>query len=452
MIEENMQDIKELKTFLSFESISADTTRKNAVAACAKWLCNYLKVVGLKKVEMHSTKLHPIVYAEYISNPAYKTILFYGHYDVQPVDPVNKWQYPPFKPIIINNHIYARGASDDKGQLLVHIKAIEQLLKQNGELPVNVKCLFEGEEEIGSPNLRSFIEANKFALQCDVAVVSDTKMLSANQPAITYSLRGALNTELIISSSSKDLHSGTFGGMIQNPAIIISRILTDMHDQHYKVRIPGFYDDVRTLDEKERNFMKRNGPSDASMLQDATAKISFGEMGYTNYERTTIRPSITVSGISCGYQGEGVKNVIPSKAAVKINMRLVPDQKPETIAGHLSSFVKNRLPHGFKCQVNFSSMVDPVEVSRDHPYLLSAAHAYHQSFRQSPVLLRSGGTIPVVGMFKKILNVPTVLMGFALATDDMHAPNEKFYLPSFFKGIQTSIHFMKNLSVRSSHL
>lgn len=426
-MQKNLQYIEQLKTFLTFESISADTSKRQSVAACARWIYEHLKTAGLKKVEIYPTKLHPIVYAEYLSDPSYKTILFYGHYDVQPVDPIDKWQHPPFKPVIINNHIYARGASDDKGQLFIHIKAIEQLLKDTGSLPVNVKCLFEGEEEIGSPNLGSFIQVNKSKLQCDVAVVSDTKMLSADQPAITYSLRGALNTELVIKSSSKDLHSGTFGGMIQNPAHIISKIISDIHDADYKVRIPGFYNNVRAIDPNERDFMKQNGPSDESMLKDAAAGISFGEKGYSNYERTTIRPSVVISGITSGYQGEGVKNVIPSEASVKINMRLVSDQNPEMIAESLLSFIKNRLPDGFSYQLTFSSMVNPVEVPRNHRYLHAAVDAYRKSFLKPPVLLRSGGTIPVVGMFKKILNTSTVLMGFALATDDMHAPNEKFF-------------------------
>lgn len=446
MNEEKICCISQLKSFLRFPSISADSSKKEAVKACADWLYNHLKAMGLQTVEIHRTKLHPIIYAEHTSHPSYKTVLFYGHYDVQPVDPLSEWKHPPFEPLIKGDYIYARGASDDKGQMFVHIKAIERLLSENGSLPVNIKCLFEGEEEIGSPHLEDFIKAHRSKLQCDAAVVSDTKMLSENQPAITYSLRGSLNAELVIRRAGKDLHSGTFGGIVHNPADVISRIVAGIHDAQHKVMIPGFYDGVQATDQEERIFMKRNGPSDEMLLQDAGTTAWWGEKGYNHYERTTIRPSVTVSGLSCGYQGEGVKNVIPAQASMKINMRLVPDQRPQTIAENFSLFIQKRLPAGYTHQLKFSSMVDPIEVSRNDPYLRAAAKAYRKVFSHQPVFLRSGGTIPVVNLFEKILRVPTLLMGFALATDDMHAPNEKFFLPNFFKAIQTSILFMQHVN------
>jgi acetylornithine deacetylase/succinyl-diaminopimelate desuccinylase-like protein len=437
--------IDQLKTFISFPGISADSGKMDAVKRCASWLANHLKEIGLQTVEVHKTELHPIIYAEHISHPKLKTILFYGHYDVQPVDPLNAWKYQPFDPVVYDNHIYGRGASDDKGQLFIHVKAIQELLNSKTVMPVNVKCLFEGEEEIGSPHLGNFIRDNRGRLKCDVAVLSDTKMLSVGQPAITYSLRGSLNAEIIIKREGKDLHSGTFGGMINNPSDVISLLLSAMHDEHHTVNIPGFYDDVTEVSEDERMFMKQYGPSDASILNDAGVKNQWGEHGYSNYERTTIRPSVVVSGITSGYQGEGVKNVIPTRASAKINMRLVANQRPGAIAERFVDFVRGRLPAGYSHKIIFSSMVKPVEIFRRHPYLIAAANAYKDVFLKAPVFLRSGGTIPVVGMFKEIMNVPTVLMGFALATDDMHAPNEKFSLSNFFRGIDTSICFMENI-------
>jgi acetylornithine deacetylase/succinyl-diaminopimelate desuccinylase-like protein len=446
MQNDRKKNIEELKEFLRFPSISADSSQKASVLDCAKWLCHHLEKIGLQKVELHPTRLHPVVYAEQISNPSYKTILFYGHYDVQPVDPVKQWTHPPFQPVIKNNYLYARGASDDKGQLFVHIKAIEELLREEKKLPVNIKCVFEGEEEIGSPHLGNFLLAFKKKLSCDVAVVSDTKISSADQPAITYSLRGSLNAEINIRGHSKDLHSGTFGGMIENPGRILSLIVAGLFDNNNRITIPGFYENVKPVPETERSFMRVNGPPDRALLSDAGAIASAGEKKFSNYERTVIRPSLTICGINCGYTGEGVKNILPSTATVKINMRLVPYQDHKKIALSLMGFVKDRLPHYYKLNIKFSSAADPVEVSRSHPYIRAAAMAYHQVFSVPPKFLRSGGTIPVVSLLGKILGIPVVLMGFALATDDMHAPDEKFYLPNFFRGILTSKLFMKKIS------
>ena len=446
MRNERKKYIEELKEFLRFPSISADSAQKTSVLDCARWLCQHLKKIGLQKVELHATPLHPVVYAEQISNPAYKTILFYGHYDVQPVDPLKQWTNPPFQPVIKNDYLYARGASDDKGQLFVHIKAIEELLREEKKLPVNIKCLFEGEEEVGSPHLESFLLSQKKKLSCDVAVVSDTKIYSADQPAITYSLRGSLNAEINIRGHSKDLHSGTFGGMIENPGRILSVILAELFDNNNRITIPGFYENVKPVEETERRFMRLNGPTDKSLLSDAGALAGAGEKNFSNYERTVIRPSLTICGINSGYTGEGVKNVLPSAASVKINMRLVPYQDHKKIASSLIGFVQERLPPYYNLNVKFSAATNPAEVSRSHPYIKAAATAYHQVFSLPPKFLRSGGTIPVVSLLGKILGIPVVLMGFALASDDMHAPNEKFYLPNFFRGILTSKLFMKNIS------
>ncbi len=444
MKQETIICINQLKSFLSFPSISAESS-KEALKDCAIWLYNYLKEIGLQTVKIHTTKLHPIVYAEYVSLPSLKTILFYGHYDVQPVDPVNKWHSHPFKAIIKGDHIYGRGASDDKGQLFIHLKAIEKLIKRTGLLPVNVKFLIEGAEEIGSAGLQEFIIENAKMLKCDAVVVSDTKMLSEDIPAITYSLRGALNAEIKVQTSEKDLHSGTFGGCVPNATIVLSDFLNSLHNTDHSIAIKDFYNDVTQISSEERNFMLNNGPSDKDILRDAGTDTMWGEKGYSLYEKTTIRPSLSVTGISGGYQGEGVKNVIPSTAGAKLNFRLAMGQKPETVQALLNRHIEERIPAGIGFQVKYSSPGYPVGFTRDNKYIIAASNAYEKVFNVKPCLIRSGGTIPAVDYLHTILHAPVVLMGFAQAGDNMHAPDEKFYLPNFFRGIDTIINFIINI-------
>lgn len=439
--------IDELKQFLRFPSISSDSSQRFAMMNCAKWLYRHLKKIGLQKVQLYSTALHPIVYAEQISHPSYKTILFYGHYDVQPAGPLSKWEFPPFQPSIVNEYIYARGASDDKGQMFIHVKAIEYALRNKSSPGINIKCLFEGEEEIGSPNLGRFISQYQKLLHCDVAVVSDTKMLSANIPAITYSLRGSINTEIKISARGKELHSGIFGGMIFNPADVLCKLLGKIHHPSGRIMIPGFYSDVLSLSENEKKFMRNSGPDDNQMLKDAASIRSWGEEGFSNYEKTTIRPAIIITDLQAGYTGKGSKNAIPTSASARIDMRLVKNQSPKKIAAVFSSFAKQNIMPGVSYTIKHSSPAEPVEVSRNHPYILAAANAYSSAFNRKPVFLRCGGSIPVVSLFTYMLKAPVILMGFALASDNMHAPNERFYLPNLFRGIKTSLYFMKNVAV-----
>ncbi len=438
--------INDYKTFLRFPTISSDSSQKRALQDCAGWLYTHLKKIGMARVSIIQTAGHPIVYAEHISDPLFKTILFYGHYDVQPVSPLEKWKHPPFDPVIHKDYMYARGASDDKGQMFVHIKAIEIMLKSITSPGVNIKCLFEGEEEIGSPHLYDFIINQPGLLQCNVVVVSDTKMLSRDIPAITYSLRGSLNAEIILRGGNRDLHSGSFGGMVHSPADVLSRIAGKINHRLGKVMIPGFYDGIIPESEAERKFMQQYGPADNLLFADAGTHTTWGEAGYSNYEKTTIRPSVVISTLQAGHTGEGIKNVIPSVAVAKINMRLVKGQYPAKIAELFSTFINQYIPTGFTCNINYSSAVYPVEVSRNQPYLKAAADAYTKVFGNRPVLLRSGGTIPVVSLFHTKLKAPLILMGFARGTDNMHAPDEKFYLPNLWRGIKTSIQFMKNIS------
>ncbi len=438
--------LAELNEFISYPTISSDDKNKQAILQCAKWLARHFKSIGMQKAEIYRTSSHPVVYAEYITDLSLKTILFYGHYDVQPIDPIEKWHTLPFKAVIRENYIYGRGSSDDKGQLFIHVKAIESLLKKNERLPVNVKFLIEGSEEIGSKGLKEFIASNKNLLSCDVVVVSDTKMASINVPAISYSLRGSLNAEIFVQTLKKDLHSGTFGSCVPNAAITLSNLISRLHYSDNSIAIPGFYNDVEEVTISERKFMKLNGPSNESLLHDAEIINDWGEKNYSMNERTTIRPSLSVTGFTSGFQGKGVKNVIPSIASVKLNFRLVPKQNPGKIKLLFNNFIKQALPANISVKVMYSSFANPVTVLRNSPYIKAAVKAYENVFRQKVKLIRSGGTIAAVDYLNTILNIPVVLMGFAQVSDNMHAPNEKMYVPNFFKGIDTSIQFIRNVA------
>jgi acetylornithine deacetylase/succinyl-diaminopimelate desuccinylase-like protein len=440
--------LAELTEFVRFQSISAQPEHADDVKSCAAWLARHLQKVGLENVRTIPTARHPIVYAEWQHAPRRPTILIYGHYDVQPADPLDQWKSPPFEPIVRGNDLYSRGASDDKGQMFAHVKALEAYLKTVGVLPVNVKCIFEGEEEIGSSNLISFLESNKRALSADAAFVSDMPMPSAGQPAITYALRGALSTELEVTGAQHDLHSGIFGGAVPNPLQALCQIVAKLHDEQGRVAIPGFYDHVRESSEEERTYMAQTGPTDEQILQNAEADGAWGELGYSLYERTTIRPALSINGISGGYQGHGGKAVIPTHALVKLNFRLVPDQDPHEIESQFRRHIAAITPPAIRCRTRTNFGAKPVLVNFRHPAVRAAAIAGRKGFATSPVFLRSGGSIPVVNTFQETLGIPTVLMGFALPDDGMHAPNEKFHLPNFYRGISTSIWFLSEVASR----
>jgi Acetylornithine deacetylase/Succinyl-diaminopimelate desuccinylase and related deacylases len=440
--------VSELKELMRFPTVSAQPNHASDLKKCADWLAAHLRQIGLDHVQVAPTQRHPIVYADWTRTRGRPTVLIYGHYDVQPPEPLNEWQTPPFEPTVRGNDLYGRGACDNKGQLFAHLKALESLIRAQGELPVNIKCLFEGEEEIGSPNLNTFLARNLSALAADVAVMSDTRMLAPDRPAITYALRGALSLELEVSGPRQDLHSGNFGGAIHNPLQVLCEIIAGLHDANGRVTIPGFYDRVRHWSQQERERMARSGPTDMKILNDAKADSGWGEPGYTLYERTTIRPALTLNGIVGGYQGAGGKAVIPARALAKINIRLVPDQDPQEIARLFRVQVARITPPSVRVAVRTTSAARPALVSRAHPAMQAAAAAYRQGFGRAPVFLRSGGTIPVVSMFQRMLGIPTVLMGFALPDDRIHAPNEKFHLPNFFKGIVTCIGFLQETANR----
>lgn len=438
--------LEELKRFLRFPSVSAQSKHAGDVRRCAQWLAGHLKGIGMNGVRLIATPRHPIVYAEWTGAPGLPTVLIYGHYDVQPPDPLKEWTTPPFEPTVRGRYLYGRGACDDKGQLFAHVKALESSLKTSGRLPVNVKCLFEGEEEIGSPNLKTFLTANAEKLAADAAVMSDTRMLGPKQPALTYSLRGGLGMEIEVTGPRQDLHSGTFGGAVHNPLQALCEMVARLHDKDGRIAIPGFYDRVRALDPRERAYMATVGPSDAKILADASTERSWGEKGFSLYERTTVRPSLSICGITGGYQGEGTKAVIPARATAKLNFRLVPDQDPVEIEERVRRHLARLTPPTVRSRVVTNLRARPAEIDRRHPAVRAAAIAYRRGFGAAPVFLRSGGSIPVVNMFQEVLGIPTALMGFALPDDRIHAPNERFFLPNFERGIATCLAYLEEMA------
>lgn len=434
--------VAELKEFVRIPSVSAQPRHAADVRRCAAWLARHLEHVGLEHARVIETPRHPIVYADWLHAPGRPTVLVYGHYDVQPPDPLAEWRTPPFEPTVRGSNLYGRGACDDKGQLFAHVKALELYLRTAGRLPVNVKCLFEGEEEIGSPNLKPFIARHARALAADAVVISDTRMLGPDRPAITYALRGSLSLELEIRGAQHDLHSGNFGGALHNPLQALCAIICRLHDRRGRVLVPGFYDRVRRWDAAERGYMARVGPTDTEILRNAGVESGWGECGFTLYERTTIRPALNVTGIGGGYQGQGGKSIVPARAVAKIDIRLVPDQEPSEIEHLFREHVRRLTPVGVSVNVCTFFRTRPALIDRTHNAMRAAVTAAREGFGVPPVFVRSGGSISVVNEFQKALGVPVVLLGFALPDDRIHAPNEKFHLPNFFKGIRTCVRFL----------
>ena len=438
--------VAELAAFVRFPSVSAQPRHAEDLRRCAAWLANHLRMIGLENVRVTRTRRHPVVTADWLHAPRATTILIYGHYDVQPPEPLDEWTSPPFEPALRDACLYGRGASDDKGQVFVHLKALESWLRAAGSLPVNVKCVFEGEEEIGSTNLRDFLAGHEDTWKADAAIMSDMRMLAPGRPAITESLRGALSVELEMRGQRLDLHSGNFGGAIHNPLQALCEIVARLHKPDGAIAIPRFYERVRALTPAQRADMARIGPSDEEILRDAGAARGWGEPGFSLYERIAIRPALSVNGIIGGYAGPGAKAVIPARAAAKLNFRLVPEQDPAEIDALLRGFIAEIAPPTIAVNIRTLFRAHPFVQRRDHPASRAAHAALHKAFGVQPTLLRSGGTIPVAHLLQEELGIPTVLMGFALPDDAMHAPNEHFCLANFFRGIETSIHFLAELA------
>lgn len=434
----------EFQEFVRIPSVSADPKHTQDVKRCAEWLAKQLRGVGLDRVRVLPTRRHPIVFAEWLRARGKPTVLIYGHYDVQPVEPVEDWKSPPFEARIAGGFLHGRGASDDKGQLLAHVKAVETLLKTEGRLPINVKCLFEGEEEIGSPNFAEFLGRHRDALKADAVVMSDTPMLGPDQPALTYSLRGELAVELEVRGPSHDLHSGNFGGAVHNPLQALCEILAHLHDARGRISIPGFYNKVRVWSETEREQMARTGPSNEQILHEVGAPRAWGERGFSNYERLTLRPSLSITGLRGGYGGAGAKAIIPKSAVAKLSFRIVADQDPVEIKRLFARFVASIAPPTVRVFLRTRAQTWPALIDRRHPAMRAAFLAYQSVFGRAPVWLRCGGSIGVVTEFQRLLGIPTVLMGFGTSSDGLHAPDEKFSLRNFYRGIMTSAAFMKN--------
>jgi acetylornithine deacetylase/succinyl-diaminopimelate desuccinylase-like protein len=439
------QTLAQLQRLVAFPSISTDPRYAGAVRSCAAWLANHLQTIGLAGVRIFETPRHPIVFAEYRAGPALPTLLVYGHYDVQPVAPAAAWTVPPFGGIIRGNRLFGRGASDDKGQFFTHFKALEILLQTGRALPLNVKVLLEGEEEIGSPNLGAFIRQHRQLLGADWAVLSDTNLISADQPSLTYGLRGSLSAELEVSGPKAELHSGIFGGAVLNPIQALCDLLASLHARHGRIAIAGFYDAVQAPINSELAYLARHAPADAQLLREAQVGQGWGETGFSLYERTTLRPSLSITGISGGYQGPGTKSVIPPKASAKLSFRLAQGQDPHAVEQLLRKHLAHHTPPQVRARLTAQLHARPYTIDPQHLAMQAAARAYAQGFGRQPVMQRSGGTIPVVTLFEEVLGIPTVLMGFGLPDDHKHGPDEFLWLPNFWRGIKTSLAFMREL-------
>lgn len=444
--ERQRESLAELIDFLRIPSISTQPEQQAETAAAAQWLADKLALAGLENVEIIPTPGHPLVYADWLHAGDAPTVLIYGHYDVQPAEPLELWESPPFEPTVRDDYLYARGSSDDKGQVYIHVKAVEAILKSNGRLPVNVKFIVEGEEEIGGESLSHFIPQNKAKLAADVALVSDTAMVSAQQPAIVYGLRGLCYAFIDITGPKRDLHSGSFGGGINNPLNVLAHIIAKLKDEDGRILIPGFYDNVRPLTEQERDILAQFPLDEAAWLAETGALEPWGEPEFTLVERLGARPTLDVHGIIGGYTGAGAKTVLPSKVHAKVSMRLVPDQDHEEIGRLLKAYIAELAPPSVTVEVTVGHGAPASITDFNIPAMQAAAQAYATAFGQEPVFMREGGSIPVVSAFQGDLGVETVLMGFGLPSDQIHAPNERFYLPNFYRGIETSIHFLQNLA------
>ncbi|MCO5267844.1 MAG: dipeptidase [Brumimicrobium sp.] len=443
--------LNELFEVLRIPSISADPAYKGDVQKAAEKVAEYMKAGGVDDVEIFQTAGHPIVYGNKIINSNLPTILVYGHYDVQPADPIELWESKPFEPTIKKTAIhpegaiFARGACDDKGQMFMHIKAFEAMQK-NGELPCNVKFMIEGEEEIGSTNLSVFVKENTAKLAADIVLISDTGIIANDTPSITSGLRGLAYVEVEVTGPNRDLHSGLYGGGVANPINILSDMIAQLQDKNHHITIPGFYDKVEIVSVEERTQMNK-APFDMNEFKESIGISDIqGEEGYTTLERVSIRPTLDVNGIWGGYIGEGAKTVLPSKAFAKISMRLVPHQTPEEISELFKVYFEKIAPKSVQVKVDFHHGALPAVTPIDSVGYIAASNAMERTFGKKPIPMRSGGSIPIVALFEEVLGLKTVLMGFGLDSDAIHSPNEHYGLFNYYKGIETIPYFYEEFS------
>ncbi len=442
----NSSYIEELKNFLRIKSISTDENHKKDMLKGAEFVSKKLNDAGMNKVRIIKTNGHPLVYAEWLNAPGKPTVLIYGHYDVQPVDPIELWDTPPFEPTIRNGKIYARGATDDKGQVYMHVKSVEAHLKTNGKLPVNVKFIIEGEEEIGSDNLEEFVKKNTKLLKCDAVLISDTALYAPGVPTITLGLRGIAYMEVEVTGPDRDLHSGTFGGAVANPINVLAEMISKMMDRNGHISIPGFYDDVIKVSKKERERFNELKFSEKKYAKEVNVRELKGEKGYSTLERMWVRPTLDCNGIIGGFTEAGAKTVLPSKVIAKISMRLVPNQDPNKIAKLFTKYVKQIAPKSVRVKVREIHGGYPIVTPMNNKATIAASKAMARAFGKKTVYMREGGSIPIVTVFAKQLNAIPVLMGLGLNTENLHSPNEHFDLNHFHLGILSSAYFFEEFA------
>ena len=442
----NQRQLDEYLAYLRFPSVSTDPERKSDVAACADWIVEKLRAIGLATT-LHPTAGHPIVVARNEHRPGRRTVMIYGHYDVQPVDPLGLWDSPPFEPRIANEYVFARGSADNKGQHFAHVLGIEETLREKGGLPVNLIFLIEGEEEIGSEHLEEFLQAHREELRCDIIAISDTGMVGLGIPTFTYGLRGVAAMEVKVTGPSSDLHSGIYGGAVMNPVTALARLIATLHDADGRVAVPSFYEGIPPLETWEREAWAKLPYGDREILNVTGAGELFGEAGYTSIERTWARPTAEVNGIGGGFQGVGTKTVLPSEAFAKLTFRLVPAQQPADILEKVSAHLQAHCPRGVRLEITTGHSGEPYVTDPNSPDGMAARRALQRAFPGKEVaLIREGGSIPIVNTFKRVLGAETLLLGLALPDCRAHAPNENFPLENFFAGIRLNRALLEELA------
>lgn len=434
--------LEEMLNLLRIPSISAKKEHKADMLKCAEAVKKSLLDAGCDKAEVISTPGHPVVYGEKIFDSSKPTVLVYGHYDVQPVEPLALWHNGPFDPVIKDGKVFARGSADDKGQFYMHVKALETMVKTNS-LATNIKFLIEGEEEVGSPNLGKFVSDNKEKLKADVILISDSSMLSMENPSLDTGVRGLSYIEVEVTGANRDLHSGTYGGAVANPITILAQMIASCHDENNHITIPGFYDDVSVATDKERELLNAAPYNEKEYMDELGVKELWGEKGYTTYERTGIRPTLEINGIWGGYTGEGAKTVLPSKAYAKISARLVPNQSSEKITNILLNYFKSIAPASVTVEAELHHGGEPYMTPIDSKGYKAASKAVETTFGKTPIPVRGGGSIPICSLLEKELNTKIIFMGFGLDNDNLHSPNEKYNLENYYKGIETIPYFHK---------
>ncbi|HSQ76862.1 MAG TPA: dipeptidase [Bacteroidota bacterium] len=437
--------LRELGDLLAIPSVSTNPENVPDMHSCAEWVAGHLRAVGVPDVRVMQTPGHPVVYGSWLEAPGKPTVLIYGHYDVQPPEPLELWTSPPFKATVRGDNLYARGASDDKGQFFIHLKSVEAFLKTKGTLPLNVKFLIEGEEEIGSIHLDDFVKEHADLLKADLVVISDSSMFARDVPSICYGLRGLAYMQVDLVGPNRDLHSGSFGGSVLNPIQALAEIIAQLHDRNGRVTIPGFYDDVRPLTKKERAAYKKLPWNDRKYARDLGVRALYGEKGFTTLERLWARPTLECNGIWGGFTGEGAKTVLPARASAKISMRLVPDQTSRKVNAQFIRAIKRLTPPGVRVTVRALHGGEPAITPIDSPGVRAAISALEKGFGKKPLYQREGGSIPIVVQFKKLLKIDTVLLGFGLPDENAHAPDEFLSLANFYGGIRTVAHFFNEL-------